>query len=973
MIPIRLLTAAMVLGAWCAAIGAARAESSGAWRLYGRDQGLVDLGAACLAQDRAQNLLVCSDRGLFVFDGRHFVNLGPDQGLPDGGVVEEVATMPDGRIVVRFANVLYLSRTAPDLTHPVRALRFAEVGGIAFYLETQRRMVLWQGHLLFLLPGALAELTSAGPRPALVPFALPAAASGAILARATGIFSVAGGLWVRDGEAGLCRIDGAAPRCFGAADGLPAGPWLGLAADADGHLVARSVGGVATFDGRDRWHAEALPDQSAAYAGYAGVLDLFRGPGGLLMTQAAHGVLVKYPSGWRELTAPGPFHDVVVGALTDRMGDIWLKLYGHGIARWTGFDQFQNISAADGLQPSLPWQTVAGPDGAIWVTTDAGVDRIELHAGGVDDRRLAITHATAAGSFALARTGDTLLFSQPGGFRALNAVTGAAQDVDCPPVNAITVGREVWIATERGLYRAVRDAGGAWRAVPVSRRTEAIVWTAESADGWLYYTAAGELRRTRVPDQDALVVAHWPDRHFVPVVVMAGRAGPEGRVGEAGRADQVWVAGNGDLYRVDMRDGVAPAVQVFPRGDIGNGEVSALMIDRRGWLWVGHDGGLSVFDGTRWVTLSADQGLGPSDVDQGGLMEDTDGTIWITTPEGLSHLVHPERVFEQHGFDVRLSHAAIGARPIMGGEARYSSRPLNIELSATAMGLSKSLTFRYELTGVDGEWETTNSGVIRYPFLPPGAHVLRVVAVDGMSHVQTRELDLPIRMRFPWWRQWWSVTLAAAGVLGLAAGFHRLRTRRLLRRQETLQRHVEQATRELREAQVELAYAAGHDHLTGLLVRSEIEKMLSDRLADAGSRQRTAVALLDLDLFKRINDLHGHSCGDAVLRMTAALIAEALSEEGVAGRYGGEEFLLVLTVPDLGRAHVVLDRLCRLMRERAFVAKGVEIAVTCSIGFAAPGGGEQADALIERADQALYEAKRGGRDRVVLASAVASG
>jgi len=117
------------------------------------------------------------------------------------------------------------------------------------------------------------------------------------------------------------------------------------------------------------------------------------------------------------------------------------------------------------------------------------------------------------------------------------------------------------------------------------------------------------------------------------------------------------------------------------------------------------------------------------------------------------------------------------------------------------------------------------------------------------------------------------------------------------------------------------------------------------------------VAVVDLDHFKAFNDEHGHLSGDRLLKSAAAAWRTALRQTDTLARYGGEEFGVALPSCSLSEAEVVLDRLRTLTPDEQ----------TCSIGLAEWSPGETGAELVARADEALYEAKRGGRDALVVA------
>ena len=168
------------------------------------------------------------------------------------------------------------------------------------------------------------------------------------------------------------------------------------------------------------------------------------------------------------------------------------------------------------------------------------------------------------------------------------------------------------------------------------------------------------------------------------------------------------------------------------------------------------------------------------------------------------------------------------------------------------------------------------------------------------------------------------------------------------------------------EAQERLARAASQDSLTGLLSRGEVIDRLGDLLSQGpGAGRATGVAFCDLDDFKDINDAYGHAVGDAALRVLAGRIASAVRDTDMVARIGGDEILVVLDgVHDLAEANVVARKILTCARE-AIALPDLELTVTVSVGVALAKAAEPVDSLIARADQAMYEAKKGGKDRIV--------
>jgi len=148
------------------------------------------------------------------------------------------------------------------------------------------------------------------------------------------------------------------------------------------------------------------------------------------------------------------------------------------------------------------------------------------------------------------------------------------------------------------------------------------------------------------------------------------------------------------------------------------------------------------------------------------------------------------------------------------------------------------------------------------------------------------------------------------------------------------------------------------DMLTGLPNRRAWDEELRREVSRAGRHGHSlAVAMLDLDGFKAFNDAHGHQAGDALLAEVGDLWRTLLRVTDFIARYGGEEFAALLPACPPDEAVAALERLCSALPE----------GQTCSAGVAYWNGDESPDALIARADTALYEAKRAGRDRIVTA------
>jgi diguanylate cyclase len=194
-----------------------------------------------------------------------------------------------------------------------------------------------------------------------------------------------------------------------------------------------------------------------------------------------------------------------------------------------------------------------------------------------------------------------------------------------------------------------------------------------------------------------------------------------------------------------------------------------------------------------------------------------------------------------------------------------------------------------------------------------------------------------------------------------------------------IQSTVEASHRELLETRYDLTnmqnelaetrQLLNEDALTGALNRRGLDQTLTREVARCQRNQgRLAVAMVDLDHFKKINDDFGHEAGDQLLVHFTSLTRSVLRKSDALVRYGGEEFTLVLPDTDPRGALLVLGRLQQLMKKSPLMFEGREVNTTFSAGVAGLDKDENGHALLRRADEALYKAKNSGRDKIVPAT-----
>jgi diguanylate cyclase len=221
-----------------------------------------------------------------------------------------------------------------------------------------------------------------------------------------------------------------------------------------------------------------------------------------------------------------------------------------------------------------------------------------------------------------------------------------------------------------------------------------------------------------------------------------------------------------------------------------------------------------------------------------------------------------------------------------------------------------------------------------------------------------RELEAPLEQM--------ALRAAVSSLIGDTENVQVL-TAELIDRMERSAREVQTLRARLKQAETDALL----DPLTGLANRRGFERNVESLQQTRGSLASCAMLFIDIDHFKSINDLHGHALGDRVLREVGALIRESIKGRDIAARLGGEEFGVLLTDTTIAGAWVVGEQLrdamarCSLPRQDGSPVE----RVTMSIGVAMASVDEAVTALVERADAAMYRAKRNGRDCITCADA----
>ncbi len=952
--PGRLLHAALLglLLLWCLIPGA-HAQFTRFQNLTD-EQGLGNLTIYALAQDRDGYLLFGTEAGLYRYDGVGVTAY--DAGLPSAAWIQQIVSDETGRLWVVAAEGLYLRR----------GTTFGRVDtGTSVHLQSTHLLAVTATRVVLDVDGTLlGARIGAGTVGRFSPlFDAATLARVPDLARARFVApDTGGGLLIGCGVS-ICQEAGGRVAVLGEADGLPADAWQVAIRTPDGTLWARSLDRIAwRRPGRERFEVAmppggrdpgvAGPGEHTSYVAHPERLGLLDDRHGGVLTQSAGGLIDWNGTTWHAYAhhAGGLPTNRLQAFMFDREGSLWVGSFGTGVFRSIGMNSWEHWTADDVLPSNIVWSMTRLANRKLWVATDSGTVAIGSAASGVSAETNYVAQATPAGRIWLAPVGGPLTRIDPARnvvdrFPPVGRVVTAAIDRD---------GR-LWLCSPGGLFMVARPDAPAPDVHPelvlahdvqqVTTDPAGAVW-ALSADGVFRRGASGRFDLVVPP---ALLTSAPFALAFTP-------------------GGELWVGtGSTGVLRFRVAGSRVEPLPSLVSPAIGSNNVMFARRDRRGWMWIGTDHGIDMFDGRSWRRFDGSDGPVTNDMNQAAIYEDVDGSMWFGTSHGLSHLVDPTVRPPPVMLHPLVTGVSFDNRPLAPGptiRTDWSAAPLTIRFVDLDYTHGHNVAFRYRLDGLDAGWSTTTEHEVRYAGLPPGRLRFELVAVDTVHGRTSAPVGFTIRIRAPWWRRWWFYGLCALAATVVLVGTWRVRIRLLLRQKRRLEDLVGARTAEIEEARRELQRQVLSDALTGLANRRAIMEALEHAVASARrSGAPLAVLLCDIDHFKRINDCFGHLAGDQVLTAFGARLGAAISPPEAAGRYGGEEFLLILH----GDPDAVLRSVSAIHCAITVAPYGVgdvDRPVTSSGGLAFLRAGDSALSLVARADAALYRAKENGRNRV---------
>ncbi len=746
-------------------------------------EGLDNVNVNCMAQDRAGYLWVGTENGLFRYDGSRFSKYGMADGLPgsfvralhiDGadrlwvGTVQGLAVMgADERFKqIHFGSgdwsVPYNSAITSDRAGKVYAV--TSTGLLAVSSADQGRT--WEAESLL----TSREAAAFGPE---------------------GIQSV---LANQDGSvffgcgAGICKKQGAYVARWGAGDGLPADKWESLLRRRDGELWARGIYHIANYSSENkRWMVHDLIGVFKSNAGYP----LAEDPAGRLLAASGPSLFGYAGGSWNAIAAadaPVEGEGTIVTIFVDRDGTVWAGTLGHGLRKCQGYGLWEHWRRGQGLGRNEVWSITRDERGTLWVGQENGIDML--------DRGARVFHALSVPGQQFGRS-QTLASTRDGYVWARNAdrrliridlLSHAVKTFPIDEVRKLFVDREgrLWVIANKNLLMGeAQGRGRTFRSVeiPAGKSTDLSTMT-EGPDGDLWFVSARHLWR--------LNRNKWTEFKLDTFHL----AGDLAKVA-VDAAGTVWLGGDTTgLKKIKIAgDRIISATKV----PLASDSILFLQVDRRGWIWVGEDQGMQVFNGRSWNRYTVDNGLIWNDLDDEAFWEDADASMWFGTSGGLSHFKAYATPAVQRPRAPVFVTAQYGAAAVLSAtqHIRWSSSPLTIRTASLNLRNEKSGHLRYRLLGLEDGWVETAEHEIRYPALSPRSYRFEAMTIDTDTGLSSGIRSLEFTISPPWWRTRAFISFVGLSLFLLSIGIWRWREFVLAERRSELERLVAERTNEI--------------------------------------------------------------------------------------------------------------------------------------------------------------------------------
>ncbi len=444
------------------------------------------------------------------------------------------------------------------------------------------------------------------------------------------------------------------------------------------------------------------------------------------------------------------------------------------------------------------------------------------------------------------------------------------------------------------------------------------------------------------------------------------------------QAGEIWLGVNEGLFSFDTSSGVLTHYDEL--NNLKGKAVTGIIVDNE-TIWLATRNGLSSFDivERRFFNFGIADGLSVSAFSPNAYTRDSKGRIYLGSQNGIVWFDPAQLYINQSTPLIRLddivvNHKTIIPERITSGRYRleldHKDKFFSVSFSLKDMSSPEVNQYRYKLVGFDDEWTYAGRGrIAMYTNIDPGTYAFFAEGSNRAGKWSNEPLMIDIQIHPPWWKTWYARIGGALMLLLLSIMFHQVRIKRYKIEQRRLEHRVAQRTQELENANKQLKEISSQDFLTQLMNRRAFLDRATEEIARVQRNDGCfCIALIDIDDFKKINDMYGHEAGDKVLVSVARLFNTLTRKQDQVARWGGEEFIFLLPDTNMAQSLIAFEKIRSAIEKMSFVFKGSSIKVTATFGVAEYTAGTTIEQCVSSADQALYEGKSDGKNKVVSAA-----
>jgi sugar lactone lactonase YvrE len=480
---------------------------------------------------------------------------------------------------------------------------------------------------------------------------------------------------------------------------------------------------------------------------------------------------------WRHINQDSGllFSNRINAVAFDATGDLWLGSSGKGLINWSGYQNWESWSNTQRLPSPVVW-SISTRANRVIIGTGKGPAWIDVRTGAVAplfaERLWKYGEVSAVGTNS---DGSYWVGTLTGTVLRIDPKTGRTNKLAKLPAYIMSAlglpDGHLFFATKQGLW--VSKDGHAPHHAPAADALLGSSTTVEAAcaapDGAAWFLGDNRLLRFKNGAWSAPPIEGLPKLNGALLALSCAADG------------SVWATGlRTGTWRMALDHERLKASPLSLPAEFSLLAPLAISVDQRGWVWLGTDMGLMVWNGKTWRHLTEESGLIWNDVNQSAIFSADDGSLWVGTSSGVSHLMHPERVFNQVSLAISLTDMRRGAVNYLGMQQLnlpWAGSPLSFRFSSPTTRNRSELALKYYLAGSSSEWMESPSGEATFNKLEPRAYTFMAMACNPGLGVCSAPVKVDFKILAPWWKTNGFYALCLIALLLLLAACSRLYAR----------------------------------------------------------------------------------------------------------------------------------------------------------------------------------------------------